>query len=52
MAVPSKFQLANVKTGNVVKLSATIGDSGNYALAGHASDERRQGADDQDLIQP
>ena len=52
VAVPSKFQLANVETGDVVKLSATIGESGNYTLAGIASDERRQGADDQDLIQP
>ncbi len=52
VAVPSKFQLANVETGDVVKLSATIGDAGNYTLAGIASDERRQGADDQDLIQP
>ena len=52
VAVPSRFQLANVETGDVVKLSATIGESGNYTLAGIASDERRQGADDQDLIQP
>lgn len=52
VGVPQKLQLANIETGDVVKLSASIGESGNYTLTGIASDERRQAADDQDLIQP
>ena len=50
--MPQKFQFANIETGDVVTLSASIGESGNYTLAGIASDERRQAADDEDLIQP
>ena len=52
VGVPQKFQFANIETGDVVKLSASIGESGNYTLTGIASDERRQAADDEDLIQP
>ena len=52
VGVPSKFNLGNVEPGDVVKLSTDIGKSGNYILASIASDERRQGADDENLIQP
>ena len=52
VGVPSEFNVGGVEPGDVVKLSATIGEAGNYTLAGFASDERREGADDEDLIQP
>jgi len=52
VVVPSKFNLGNIDPGNVVKLTTKIGKSGNYTLDGFASDERREGADDENLIQP
>jgi hypothetical protein len=52
VGVPSDFNLGSVEPGDVVKLSTQIGKAGNYTLAGLASDDRRQGADDDNLIQP
>ncbi len=46
LSVPGRFKTAGFQLGDSIVATATIGEGGTLALAGLASDERMQGAED------
>ena len=52
ITVPNSLRLAQIDIGDVLKIRAEIGSSGNLTATGIASDERSSGADDKSQIQP
>ena len=52
IAVPSSLKISPLKNGQVLKLSASIGDSGALSLSTVAGDEGAHGAEDTQLVQP
>jgi hypothetical protein len=46
LSVPKRFQTADFALGDSILATATIGEDGTLTLAGLASDERTQGAED------
>jgi hypothetical protein len=52
IAIPDTLRIAALKPGQVLKLTATVGDSGALTLTAVAGDERKRGAEDPDLVQP
>ena len=50
--VPKRLKLAGFEPGQVVKLSARIGEAKTFTLSTVAGDEGKHGADDEKLVQP
>ncbi len=51
LSVPKRFKTAGMELGDSILATATIGEGGTLTLAGLASDERAQGAEDPDSAQ-
>ena len=52
IAVPEDLRIAALKPGQVLKLSADVGDFGALTLSTVAGDQGAKGAEDADLVQP
>jgi hypothetical protein len=52
IAVPNDLRLAQIEVGQVLKIRADVGSSGNLTATRIADDERASGADDESRIQP
>lgn len=52
LAIPKRIRVASLKPGQVLKLTAKIGESGALTVSSVAGDEGTKGAEDADLVQP
>lgn len=52
IVVPKRLKLAGFEPGQVVKLSARIGEAKTFTLSTVAGDEGKHGAEDEKLVQP